>query len=256
MGRKTYDGFLLDLDGTVYRGKERIPEAVEFVKELKKRGLHYLFVTNNSTRTKETVADQLSSFGIPCTPADVLTTSMATARYIRAQKQDASVYYIGESGLKQAMEMENLRYEENHPDYVAFGMDRQITYEKYAKACLAVRRGAKFVSTNPDAALPTEYGLYPGNGSLTSVISVSTGVQPVFIGKPEPIIIEQALEKLGTAKDRTLMIGDNYDTDILAGIHADMDTLIVLTGVTTEQVLKTKAVQPTYALRSLSGWVF
>lgn len=256
MGRKSYDGFLLDLDGTVYRGKEKIPEAVEFVKELKKREHPYLFVTNNSTRTKETVAGQLNSFGIPCTPDNVLTTSMATARYIKNEKEDATVYYIGERGLKQAMEAEGLQYEENDPDYVAFGMDRQITYEKYAKACLAVRKGAKFVSTNPDAALPTEYGLFPGNGSLTSVISVSTGVQPVFIGKPEPIIIDQALKKLGTAKERTLIIGDNYDTDIMAGIRADMDTLIVLTGVTSQQNLQTRTVQPTYALRSLSEWVF
>ncbi|WP_100487412.1 TIGR01457 family HAD-type hydrolase [Sporolactobacillus pectinivorans] len=253
---KTYDAFLLDLDGTVYRGKERIPEAVDFVKTLKEKGLRYLFVTNNSTRTKEAVAEQLSGFGIPCTANDVLTTSIATASYIKSQKENASVYYIGEDGLKQAMELENLRYEENHPDYVAFGMDRQITYEKYAKACLAVRAGAKFVSTNPDVALPNERGLMPGNGSLTSVISVSTGVAPVFIGKPEPIIIELALKKIGTSKERTLMIGDNYDTDIMAGIRSGLDSLIVLTGVTSEQALKMKSVQPTYALHSLSEWQF
>lgn len=253
---KTYDGFLLDLDGTVYRGKEQIPEAVEFVKTLKQKGLRYLFVTNNSTRTKETVSAQLSGFGIPCTANDVLTTSMATARYIKMKKPDASVYYIGERGLKQAMESEHLRYEEDHPDYVAFGMDRQITYEKYTKACLAVRAGAQFVSTNPDVALPNERGLVPGNGALTSVISVSTGVAPVFIGKPEPIIIEQALEKLGTKKERTLMIGDNYDTDIMAGIRAGLDSLIVLTGVTSEETLKTKKHQPTYVLHSLSEWHF
>ncbi|RYL95668.1 TIGR01457 family HAD-type hydrolase [Sporolactobacillus sp. THM7-4] len=253
---KDYDGFLLDLDGTVYRGKEEIPEAVEFVKELKSRGLRYLFVTNNSTRTKEAVSDQLSGFGIPCTPDDVLTTSMATARYIKSKKTDASVYYIGEEGLVQAMEAADLHYEENNPDFVAFGMDRRITYEKYARACLAVRGGSIFVSTNPDVALPTERGLLPGNGSLTSVISVSTGVRPVFIGKPEPIIVEQALEKLGTTKERTLMIGDNYDTDIQAGIRTGLDTLNVLTGVTSEQALKTKEIQPTYVLHSLSEWVF
>jgi 4-nitrophenyl phosphatase len=254
--RKTYDAFLLDLDGTVYRGMEQIPEAVAFVKELKRRGLRYLFVTNNSTRTKEKVADELQGFGIPCTADDVLTTSMATASYIKSKKPDATVYYIGEEGLKQAMSQEGLTYEEDHPDYVAFGMDRQITYEKYAKACLAVRAGAKFVSTNPDVALPNERGLVPGNGSLTSVISVSTGVAPLFIGKPEPIIVDLALKKIGVAKDRALMIGDNYDTDILAGIHAGMDTLIVLTGVTSAQVLRQKPVQPTYQVNSLSEWQF
>lgn len=254
--RKTYDAFLLDLDGTVYRGMKQIPEAVAFVKELKRRGLRYLFVTNNSTRTKEKVAAELKGFGIPCTEEDVLTTSMATASYIKSEKPDATVYYIGEEGLKQAMEQERLTYEEAHPDYVAFGMDRQITYEKYTKACLAVRAGAKFVSTNPDVALPNERGLVPGNGSLTSVISVSTGVAPVFIGKPEPIIVELALKKIGVAKDRALMIGDNYDTDILAGIHAGMDTLIVLTGVTSAEALGKKPVQPTYKVNSLSEWEF
>ncbi|MFT8319126.1 MAG: TIGR01457 family HAD-type hydrolase [Sporolactobacillus sp.] len=253
---KSYQAFLLDLDGTVYRGKEEIPEAVAFVKTLKKKGLRYLFVTNNSTRTKETVAEQLAGFGIPCTPDDVLTTSMATARYIKKEKADASVYFIGEEGLAQAIKLEGLRYEENHPDYVAFGMDRQITYEKYTKACLAVRAGARFVSTNPDVALPNERGLVPGNGSLTAVISVSTGINPVFIGKPEPIIIEQALEKLGVKKTETLMIGDNYDTDIMAGIRSGLDSLIVLTGVTSETVLRTKKVQPTYILHSLSEWSF
>lgn len=253
---KAYDGFIMDLDGTVYRGKEKIPEAVAFVKKLHERGLRYLFVTNNSTRTKEAVADQLSGFGIPCTTDDVLTTSMATARFIKAQKQDASVYYIGEAGLRQAMEAAHLSYNEDDPDFVAFGMDRQISYEKYAKACLAVRAGAKFVSTNPDVALPTERGLMPGNGSLTAVISVSTGVAPVFIGKPEPIIVNQALEMLGTARDRTLMIGDNYDTDIQAGIRAGMDTMIVLTGVTSEKALQKKEQQPTYVVHGLDEWRF
>ncbi len=252
----SYDTFLLDLDGTVYWGKEEIPEAVTFVKTLKVKGLRYLFVTNNSTRTKETVADQLSGFGIPCTPDDVLTTSMATASYIKAQKKDAKVLYIGEQGLKQAIEHAGLIYDEEHPDFVAFGMDRQITYEKYAKACLAVRSGATFISTNPDVALPNERGLVPGNGALTSVISVSTGVKPTFIGKPEPIIIDLALEKLGASKAHTIMIGDNYDTDILAGIHAGIDTLLVHTGVTTPEALKTKEVQPTFALHSLSEWRF
>ncbi|RYM06187.1 TIGR01457 family HAD-type hydrolase [Sporolactobacillus sp. THM7-7] len=254
--KKSYDGFLLDLDGTVYRGKEKIPEAVDFLKKLKQKGLRFLFVTNNSTRTKETVSDQLQGFGIPCTPDDVLTTSMATARYIKTQKEDASVYYIGEEGLRQAMEAENLDYAETCPDFVAFGMDRKISYEKYATACLAIRAGASFVSTNPDVALPTERGLLPGNGSLTSVISVSTGVNPVFIGKPGPIMIEQALEKLGTSKERTLLIGDNYDTDIMAGIHAGLDTLLVLTGVTSEEALRAKKIQPTYTLHSLDEWPF
>ncbi|WP_141603779.1 TIGR01457 family HAD-type hydrolase [Terrilactibacillus laevilacticus] len=253
---KHYEGFLIDLDGTMYRGTEKIEAAVQFVKKLKEKDINYLFVTNNSTRTKEVVAESLQQFGVPATPDDVLTTSMATAQFIKDENPNASVYFIGEAGLKQALEEVGLKYEEENPDYVVMGMDREITYEKLTKACLAVRKGAKFVSTNPDIALPTEQGFLPGNGSLTSVVSVSTMVDPIFIGKPEPIIVEQALKKIGTAAERTIMVGDNYHTDILAGLRAGIDTLLVHTGVTTKEMLLAIKEKPTYALSSLEEWTF
>ena len=140
------------------------------------------------------------------------------------------------------------------PDYVVVGIDRTITYEKLAKACIAVRNGATFISTNGDIAIPTERGLLPGNGSLTAVITVSTEVEPIFIGKPESIIMEQALTQLGTSKEETLMIGDNYRTDILAGIHAGIDTLLVHTGVTTKEHLETVEEQPVYTAQTLDEW--
>lgn len=134
------------------------------------------------------------------------------------------------------------------------GLDRDITYEKLAVGCLAVRNGAIFISTNGDIAIPTERGMMPGNGSLTSVISVSTQTTPIFIGKPEPIIMEQALKVLGVAKEDTLMVGDYYDTDIMAGINAGMDTLLVHTGVTTRQMAEGYETKPTYAVDSLDDW--
>ena len=251
-----YRGYLIDLDGTVYRGTDKIPEAVRFVNELAAKGLPYLFVTNNSSKKPEQVAEKLVEMGIETTPAHVFTTSMATAKYIASLKEGASVYMIGEEGLEDALDKEGLRIVENGADYVVIGIDRQITYEKLAKACLEVRAGATFISTNKDAAIPTERGLLPGNGSLTSVISVSTGVAPLFIGKPEATIIEQAMQVLGTKKEETVLIGDNYDTDILAGIHAGIDTLIVHTGVTTKERLAEMEKQPNYALDSLAEWVF
>lgn len=251
---KDYEGFLIDLDGTMYRGNNVIREAVDFVNQLNEKGLRYLFVTNNSTRTTEQVADVLRDFGVPATSEHILTTSMATARFIKEQKKDASVFYIGEQGLRQAIEGAGLRYDEEDPDFVVVGLDRQVTYEKLAKACLAVRKGAKFVSTNSDIALPTERGLLPGNGSLTAVVSVSTRVEPVFIGKPEPVIVEQALKQIGTDKKKTLMIGDNYDTDILAGLRAGVDTLLVYTGVTSKDMIRSKKHLPTYTADSLGGW--
>ena len=253
---RKYKGYLIDLDGTMYRGTELIEEAADFVNQLRKLDLPYLFVTNNSSRTPEQVAEKLRSFEIPADPEQVFTTSMATANYIYEQKSDASVYVIGEEGIRTALAHKGLTFAEENADFVVVGIDRSINYEKLATACLAVRNGATFISTNGDIAIPTERGLLPGNGSLTSVITVSTQTIPLFIGKPESIIMEQALQVLGTKSSETLMVGDNYDTDILAGMNAGMDTLLVHTGVTTKQLLSGYEKKPTYVVDSLNHWQY
>ncbi len=254
--QQKYKGYLIDLDGTMYRGTELIKEAADFVNELIKLDLPYLFVTNNSSRTPEQVAEKLRSFSIPAAATQVFTTSMATANYIYEQKNEASVYVIGEEGIRTALADKGLAFAEENADYVVVGIDRSISYEKLATACLAVQNGATFISTNGDIAIPTERGLLPGNGSLTSVITVSTQTKPIFIGKPESIIMEQALQVLGTKKSETLMVGDNYDTDILAGMNAGMDTLLVHTGVTTKELLSGYEKKPTYVVDSLDHWKF
>ncbi|WP_209125758.1 TIGR01457 family HAD-type hydrolase [Alkalihalobacillus sp. BA299] len=253
---KNYKGFLIDLDGTVYRGKERIAEAVAWINKINQSGLPYLFVTNNSSKTPAQVSETLNQMGVKATSDHVFTTSLATANYIAEIKPAANVFMIGEIGLEEALKSKGLQITEEDADVVVMGIDRQVTYEKFAKACLFVRNGAIFISTNGDKAIPTERGLMPGNGSLTSVVAVSTGVTPTFIGKPESIIIDQALQQLGTKKEETLMIGDNYDTDIMAGIKAGIDTLIVHTGVTSKEDLKQVEHQPTYSLSSLAEYVF
>ncbi len=253
---RKYQGYLIDLDGTMYMGTERIPEAADFIRKLNELNIPYLFVTNNSTRTPAQVAEKLRSFSIPAEEEQVFTTSMATANYIYEQKKDATVYLIGEEGLKAAMDEKGFAYGGEHADYVVIGLDREISYEKLAVGCLAVRNGAAFISTNADIALPTERGFMPGNGSLTSVISVSTQTEPVFIGKPEPIIMEQALKVLGTDKEHTIMVGDYYDTDIKAGINAGIDTLLVLTGVTKKEHLTGIEKQPDYIINTLAEWEF
>jgi 4-nitrophenyl phosphatase len=251
---KKYKGYLIDLDGTMYKGTERIEAASDFVKKLQEHKIPYLFVTNNSSRTPAQVAEKLTNFDIPALEKQVFTTSQATANYIYEQKNDASVYVIGEEGLRTAIEEKGLHYGGENADYVVVGIDREISYEKLTVACLAVRNGASFISTNGDIAIPTERGLVPGNGSLTSVVTVSTQTQPIFIGKPESIIMEQALKVLGTSKEETLMVGDYYDTDILAGINAGMDTLLVHTGVTTKELLSGYDRMPTYRIDSLDQW--
>ncbi|MBR0587262.1 TIGR01457 family HAD-type hydrolase [Bacillus pumilus] len=250
-----YKGYLIDLDGTMYKGTEKIEEAGQFVQKLNELNIPYLFVTNNSSRTPKQVADKLVSFDIPATEEQVFTTSMATANYIAEQKKDASVYVIGEEGIKQAIEEKGLMFGQEDADFVVVGIDRDITYEKFAVGAIAIRQGAQFVSTNGDIAIPTERGLLPGNGSLTSVLTVTTTVKPTFIGKPESIIMEQAMRVLGTDLSETLMVGDNYDTDIMAGMNAGMDTLLVYTGVTTKELLQKYDKQPTYVIDSLSEWI-
>ncbi|CAK6479033.1 TIGR01457 family HAD-type hydrolase [Peribacillus castrilensis] len=253
---KSYKGYLIDLDGTMYRGTEQIAEAAGFINDLRKRDIPYLFVTNNSSRTPAQVADKLRSIGISTEDDQVFTTSMATANYIAEQKKGASVYVVGEEGIIEALKEKGMKLVEEHPDYLVMGIDRGVNYEKLSKACLAVRNGAVFISTNGDIAIPTEQGLLPGNGSLTSVVSVSTQVQPIFIGKPESVIVEQALRVLGVPKEETIMVGDNYDTDILAGINAGIDTLLVHTGVTTKERLKQYKEQPTHVVDTLDLWRF
>ncbi|MCF6138539.1 TIGR01457 family HAD-type hydrolase [Pseudalkalibacillus berkeleyi] len=250
-----YKGYLIDLDGTMYRGKEKIQEAVDFVNELKKRDIPYLFVTNNSANTRDQVTERLQKFGVPATPEHVFTSSMATAEYIKRDNKTARVFMIGERGLQHAIEQCGFDIvDDENVDYVVMGIDRGLTYQKLETACLAVRKGATLLSTNKDVAFPTDRGFVPGNGALTSVVSVSTGVDPIFIGKPEAIIMELAMQQLNLPKEDVLMIGDNYDTDILAGMNAGLDTLLVYTGVTTslDQIPTDK--QPTYTIDSLDLW--
>lgn len=252
---KQYKGYLIDLDGTMYKGKEKIEAASDFVKTLQAKGIPYLFVTNNSSRMPHQVAEKLVEFDIPATTEQIFTTSQATANFIHEQNPNAKVYIIGEEGIQNACQEKGFVFDAENPDFVIVGIDRSITYEKLAKGCLAVRNGATFISTNGDIAIPTERGLLPGNGSLTSVITVSTTVQPIFIGKPEKIIMEQALEVLGVPREDTLMVGDYYDTDIMAGMNTGMDTLLVHTGVTTKELLENYPKKPTYTINSLQEWI-
>lgn len=253
---KSYQLYLIDLDGTMYRGNEKIEEAPFFIKHLQDTNQDFLFLTNNSTKKPSDVVLHLSSFGIDVDESRVYTTSLAMAQYISTKKVGASVYMIGEEGLRIALQEAGCKLiDEDHNleqvDFVVMGLDRQITYEKLAKAALAVRAGATFLSTNADKALPTERGMLPGNGSLTSVITTSTRIEPLFIGKPEPLMIELILKQKGLDKKDLLLIGDNYETDILAGIVANIDTAIVFTGFTSKEELDQVKVKPTYQWNTL-----
>ncbi|WP_075035612.1 TIGR01457 family HAD-type hydrolase [Halobacillus dabanensis] len=252
---KEYKGYLVDLDGTMYKGSKQIHGASEFVEYLESKNTPFLFLTNNSSKTVGQISEKLNNLGVKAKPDQVYTSSLATADYIRNEKEGARVFVIGEEGLSHAIKQEGLELVEDHADYVVIGIDRNINYEKFAKACLQVRSGATFISTNGDIAIPTERGMMPGNGALTSVISVSTGAEPIFVGKPEPLIMKRALKRLGFSEAEVLMVGDNYNTDIKAGMKAGIDTLMVETGLSSFDEIKDMEHQPTYKCDNLLQWL-
>lgn len=255
---RDYKGYLIDLDGTIYKGKIKIPAAKRFVEQLQARKKDFLFVTNNSTKSPEEVATNLATnFDIHVSPENIYTTALATADYVAdLDEKKRTVYPIGELGLKQALLDKGFRFEEYQPDYVIVGLDYDVTYHKFELATLAIKRGAKFIGTNADTNLPNERGLVPGAGSVIALVECSTQQKATYIGKPEPIIMEKALKKIGLSKDEVIMVGDNYMTDIKAGINFGIDTLLVYTGVSTKEQVAKMDFKPTYELDSLDEWSF
>ena len=253
---KKYAGYMIDLDGTIYRGKEKIPAAKRFIERLQEHDIPFLFVTNNSTQAPIKVVENLANnFDIYVKEENVYTSALATADYIADLNKDKrSVYVIGEVGLKQAILDKGFRFEETNPDYVVVGLDYDVTYHKFELATLAIKRGAKFIGTNADTNLPNERGLVPGAGSVIALVECSTQQKATYIGKPETIIMEKALERLGLPKDEVVMVGDNYMTDIKAGINFGIDTMLVYTGVSTRELVRKQEIAPTIELGALDEW--
>lgn len=252
-----YKGYLIDLDGTIYRGSEPIPAGRRFIEQLQANQIPFLFLTNNTTKTPETVANRLADeFSIHVGPETVYTATLATIDYMNDANKGKKVYVIGEPGLIDPILAAGYVWEEETPDYVVVGLDTDVTYEKFVVATLAIQKGATFIGTNPDKNIPTERGLLPGAGSVIAMIEASTQQKAIYIGKPEAIIMEKAVEILGMEKANVLMVGDNYTTDILAGINNGIDTLLVLSGFTQKADVPTLPVPPTYLVESLDEWRF
>lgn len=253
---KRYDGYLIDLDGTIYKGTKKMPSGQRFVQRLIDKQVEYLFVTNNSTKTPEAVAQNLTqNHQIPTTANQVYTSGMALADYLAKFDDVHRVLMIGEDGLKAALLDKGFELVTKAPaDAVAIGLDRDVTYEKILQGTLAIQQGARFVATNPDTNLPTERGMVPGAGSVVAFLATAVEPAPVIIGKPEDIIMKGALEKLHLNHDQALMVGDNYNTDIKAGLHANIDTLLVYSGVSKKAVVAKESKQPTHWVDSLDDW--
>jgi 4-nitrophenyl phosphatase len=246
-------GFLVDLDGVVYRGSEVIPGAPEFFHFLRERQFPHLMITNNSTRTAAQFAERLRGMGVPVQAEEVLTSAEAAAGYLAEQAPaGAAVFVIGEEGLVQAIAARGFEVcTRDDVDYVVVGLDRAFDYPKLTLAMRAIMNGAAFVGTNPDTSLPTEEGPLPGAGALQAAIWTASGLRPLIIGKPEPTMLRVGARRLGLEPHEVAVIGDRLDTDVVGGHRAGMTTVLVLTGIARRADVASASVQPDYVVEDL-----
>lgn len=243
---------IIDMDGVLYRGHRPLPGAKEFLHHLEERETAYILVTNNATRTPEQYAAELKEMGIEVSPQRILTSALATADYLgNLLPQGARLYLIGEGGLYSALAAQGFTFGERDIEAVVVGMDRQLTYEKLKAATIAIRQGAQFVGTNPDKSFPAEEAIVPGAGAILAAIEAATGVQPTVIGKPEPILFQMALQRMGATEKETAVIGDRLETDILGGQRCGLTTILVLTGISQQQDLEASDIKPDYVFPDL-----
>ncbi|MBM5804520.1 MAG: HAD-IIA family hydrolase [Candidatus Verstraetearchaeota archaeon] len=253
-----FKAFILDLDGNIYRGDRPVEGAAGVIDALRKKGKKVLFLTNNSTRTPQEYTEKLRGMGIETSPEEILTSSIATAIYMRNLER-GGVYVVGEAALKSAIAGEGftLLDEEGarRAKYVVCGLDSGVTYRKLAAACLAIQGGAKFIAANTDRNLPVEGGYLPGAGAIVGAIVTATGAKPIIVGKPSKNIMGIALKRLGVGRGEVAMVGDCLDIDVAAGRNAGVYTILVLTGVTCRSDLRGRSVLPDLTLESVADLI-
>ena len=257
-----YKAYFIDLDGTMYRGKDRIPTAEAFIKRLQEAKIPFLFVTNNATKTPAQVAENLRvNYGTEVSADEVYTSGVAAVDYLKSHFNVYRIMVIGEEAIKNQVEAAGYTLVSEDPEVVLQSLDRNVTYKDLETATLAIRNGATYIVTNIDSNLPSEKGPIPGSGAITGFLKVATQVEPIIIGKPSSVIMESALDYLNAkfpdrhfTKEDIAMVGDNYQTDIQAGIQYGMDTLMVLTGFSTREDLEKVEEQPTHLVEDLSEW--
>ena len=248
---KTYKAYCFDLDGTVYRGKEGIPSAVAFIQNLQQQGIEPFYVTNNSSKTREQLQEALRAIGVEVPLHHIYSSALVTAKYVAMHFSGKKVAMMGSEGIKLALLNEGIETVDDEPDVFVMGIDRTLDYMALAKATIAVQNGATFIATNQDIKFPTEYGFLPGNGSFARLVGEVAGVEPTYIGKPSPAMLDMIAMEHRYTKDEMVMIGDNYDTDIMCGIRFGCDTIHVNTGVTPTSIVLEKEQQPTKLVETL-----
>ena len=246
-------GYLIDMDGVVYRDNQLIPGAQRFICELQEANVPFMFLTNNSQRTRRDIAMKLRRMGIDVHSENVFTCAMATAQFLANQKPKGTAYVIGEGGLLQALHNHGYAVVDRDPDFVVIGEGRIMSYEMVETALNLVLGGAKLVATNLDPNCPTTHGTRPGCGAIVSMLEAASGIKAFSVGKPSPIMMRTARKELGLDAQHTIMIGDTMETDILGGVQMGYHTVLVLSGSTSTHDLSRYAYNPGKVVDSLDS---
>jgi NagD protein len=227
------ESWLMDMDGVLVHEAEALPGAAEFLAALRERELPFLLLTNNSIYTRRDLAARLRTSGLDVPEEFIWTSASATARFLETQRPDGTAFVVGESGISTQLYQAGYTLTDRDPDYVILGETRTYSFERITQAIRLIGEGARFIATNPDPTGPSPSGPLPATGSVAALITKATGVEPYFVGKPNPLMMRTALNRLEAHSETTAMIGDRMDTDIVAGLEAGMETILVLSGVTT-----------------------
>ena len=232
MPQREIRSWLMDMDGVLVHEEHAIPGAAQFIDRLRELELPFLVLTNNSMYTRRDLSARLSRGGLDVQEDAIWTSALATSRFLENQRPGGSAFVIGEAGLTTALHSAGYTLSERDPDYVVLGETRTYSFERIAQAIRLIAAGARFIATNPDATGPTPDGPLPATGSVAALISRATGVEPYFVGKPNPLMMRSALNAIDAHSETTAMVGDRMDTDVVSGLEAGMHTVLVLTGST------------------------
>ncbi len=245
----------MDMDGVLVREEHAIPGADRFLAGLRECGLPFLVLTNNSMYTRRDLAARLARSGLDVPEEAIWTSALATARFLENQRPGGSAFVIGEAGLTTALHSSGYTLNERDPDYVVLGETRTYSFERISLAIRLIAAGARFIATNPDATGPTPDGPLPATGSVAALISRATGVEPYFVGKPNPLMMRSALNAIDAHSETTAMVGDRMDTDVVSGLEAGMHTVLVLTGSTTREEAERFPYRPSRIVDSIADLV-
>ncbi len=249
MKLKDKKGFICDMDGVIYHGNQLLPGVKEFIDWLYKNNKKFLFLTNSSARSPIELAQKLARMGLDIDPSHFYTSGLSTAAYLAKQKSGCTAYVIGDAGLINAMYDAGISMNDVNPDYVVIGETANYNFANIAKAVKLVLNGAKLIGTNPDITGQTDGGVIePACRALVAPIEIATGKSAYFLGKPNPLMMRCGLNILGCEEEDVAIIGDRMDTDIIAGIESEIDTVLVMTGVTTKEIMKSFPYRPKYIL--------